>query len=224
MRRRSVTPRSPVEKTRTVFSSVLVAWTLSGFLACSDGRLPCEGPQNCPGDMACVNGYCQERACISSLDCDLAHHCDTYTGQCVPGCLEDSDCRFGESCEAGTCVEKKCTSTTVDCQAGEYCDTSSGTCFPAAGPYCTPCVTDLDCGGGNNQCMYVGGTGPYCLPECDSTRPCPAGYDCVPLSNSGEIVAHYCVALCGYINTADPDTWETKRTGRPGVPSSHPGR
>ncbi len=188
---------------------LLQVWVglIMAFSACGDAGLPCDGPENCPGDMACVQGVCKERTCISSLDCSLEQHCDTTIGDCVDGCFEDSDCKFGETCHSGVCTQSPCTSTTIDCQAGQYCDAATGTCFEAAGPYCTPCTTSEDCGGGDNRCMYVGGTGPYCLPVCSTDRPCPAGFDCVPLSSSGEIVSYYCVALCGYINTADPDAW-----------------
>ena len=162
-------------------------------------ELVCEGQENCPGDSACVEGSCQLRACFGNADCPMEQFCNMDIGQCEAGCTNDKDCYFGATCSGGSCVEKACTSSGLDCEAGQYCDVYTGECYDAAGPFCEPCSVDSDCGGGNNQCFFVSGEGPYCLPECDANRPCPAGYSCVPISRQGSPSFFVCVTLCHYL-------------------------
>ena len=194
----------------------LLALLLSG---CGNGGIECEGNQNCPADAACIQNACVKRACITSAQCKIEQYCEQQTGQCVGGCLEDSDCPYGEACKTGTCEPRGCRSTELDCAAGQYCDPFTGTCFDAAGPFCTPCTTAADCGGGNNRCTYSsGGTVPYCAPECSDDKPCPAGYDCVPFTSNGQIISYNCITLCENI-PAESAARSTARA-RPSAPAA----
>lgn len=184
----------------------IAAWAGVGLLwvcvGCDDTQ-PCVGAENCPPDAACVAGACQPRECFSNTDCPMEQRCDLEPGQCEPGCSDDRDCYYGQTCTGGSCVTKPCTSTRLDCDAGEFCDVFTGECFTAAGPYCTSCSASEQCGGGNNLCAYVSGEGPYCLPECNADRPCPAGYDCLAIERGGGPAYYVCVTLCHYLEEVE---------------------
>lgn len=169
---------------------------------CDDGLI-CEGPENCPADSACVDGACRLRACFDNSGCPMEQYCELESGQCQAGCTGDRDCYFGAVCSGGSCVDKPCTSTNLDCDAGQFCDVYTGTCYDAAAPYCARCDSDDECGGGNNECLYVSGEGPFCLPECNVNRPCPAGYSCVSYNTQGDPSKFVCVTLCHYLEALE---------------------
>lgn len=186
----------------------LVALALGALVALTapacDDALVCEGPENCPGDSACVDGLCRLRSCFADTDCPMEQYCDLEVGQCDAGCRTDRDCYYGFTCTGGSCSRKACTSTALDCDAGQYCDVYTGECFDGGGPLCHSCTSDEDCGGGGNQCWYISGEGPYCLTPCDASRPCPAGYSCIPISSQGSVTGHLCATLCNVLQDASP--------------------
>jgi hypothetical protein len=173
----------------------MLLWLLLAMAGCRSSALVCETSQNCPAEDACIDRVCRKRACIVSGDCQIGQHCDQVDGQCKAGCLDDADCYYGEACGQGQCQPRGCRSTQLDCKAGEYCDPTTGACFKAAGPYCVPCVSDADCGGGNNFCFSH-----YCAPECDATHPCPAGYGCLESGIAGNVVVYNCITQCETLN------------------------
>lgn len=185
--------KNQVEGRLWIFLSVFLGVILS---ACQPASQSCSGSSQCPGDQACVSSICQPRTCISSGQCAVGQYCDQITGSCAAGCLEDSDCTYGETCQGGSCATRLCRSTTLDCNVGEFCDTFTGTCYKAAGPYCKPCSTAADCGAAGSKCTTISGDGPYCAPACDADHPCPAGYTCNPWTSSGNVVSYQCITLC----------------------------
>jgi len=186
-----------------------IGWLLlvlaAAFLsACAKPTTQCTSSSDCSGDHACVDKVCRARRCISSESCGIGQYCDQITGGCVAGCLQDSDCKYGESCQGGACAAKLCRSTTLDCNVGEYCDQFTGTCYKAAGPYCKPCSSSSDCSGADSRCVYISGDGPFCAPACDEDHPCPAGYTCNPFTSSGEVTSYHCITLCQNLDELPP--------------------
>lgn len=187
------------------FHIALLSLGLMLTLGACDKAPPCASAENCPPDSACVLGACQLRECFSNSDCAIEKTCEADTGQCVAGCETEADCRYGDTCEEGRCRERGCRSTETDCSAGEYCDVATGECFEASAPHCKPCETNETCGGGDSICGRVSGEGPFCLLGCDASRPCPAGYSCVPLTRNGEIYSYNCLTLCHIVNGLEDD-------------------
>jgi len=198
-------------------SALLLAGLLLWTVGCNRSTNTCTSAENCPADDTCLANQCVPRMCRSSADCQLEQFCDLSNGQCTDGCAQDSDCAFGQSCASGVCNDKPCQNTALDCDAGEFCDAVTGTCFKAAAPYCAPCQSSADCGGGDNTCRYIAGDGPYCLVTCSEDQPCPAGYDCIPLKYDSDIVSYNCATLCQYLEQL-PDGSEPTLARRP--PSS----
>ncbi|MFO0745344.1 MAG: IPT/TIG domain-containing protein [Myxococcota bacterium] len=48
----------------------------------------------------------------------------------------------------------------------------------APGVLCQPCVSDADCGGGEDRCTDLGKQGGRCTTACDTDVDCPSGYAC----------------------------------------------
>lgn len=161
------------------------------LLACS--RAPeaeCSESTPCPFGSVCVEGVCEEQSCATSDQCGIEQYCKDRT--CVDGCLESTDCMFGDTCDAetNTCTPGECTDTRTDCGFGEFCS-PAGDCYDAGGNYCKPCQEDGDCGDGN-YCLAG-----YCGVACDTDADCPGGYDCLPLGDgSGNIVTYQCWTYC----------------------------
>jgi hypothetical protein len=77
--------------------------------------------------------------------------CTSQRGQCTPAaCNNDTDCVGGESCTAGLCQAKTCT-TNAACGSQAHCDRSAGLCAPGA--VVTPVVTPSggNCGPTRNR-------------------------------------------------------------------------
>ncbi len=151
----------------------------------------CSEDVPCPFGSVCISGACQPVQCATSAQCAMEQYCDD--GTCVDGCQEDTDCYAGDACnpDTRTCEPAACEDTRLDCAFGEFCNAFTGECYEAGGYFCASCVSDDDCGGGSNLCY--GGT---CLVTCDGDSDCPAGFTCLGLSLSGNVLEYYCYALC----------------------------
>jgi hypothetical protein len=77
---------------------------------------------SCNGQLACVPG------CVDDTTCGEGTTCDLTTNRCAPkACATDADCPADFSCHA-TCARSTCT-TDADCD--NFC--VGGTCFAKAG-------------------------------------------------------------------------------------------
>ena len=121
----------------------------------------CEKHSQCPPGYACIvsswldeDGNTQDPvyvctnmiklSCSKDLDCPDYEKCDS--GRCVM-CKTNSDCRYGYTCSAGSCVPKDAKpncKTAGDCKNGETC------VFGECAAFCdssTPCKGDKACQG-----------------------------------------------------------------------------
>jgi hypothetical protein len=120
---------------------------------------PCAFDSDCPGSLACV------------------------AGTCAAECQADGDCRVGQTCRAGRCLEPEAPSAgclrSSDCDVGELC--FQGQCQDAPTVPEPECAYDSDCGTAGQHCMQ--GT---CLCECatdsdcGSERLCDGACQCIP--------------------------------------------
>ena len=152
----------------------------------------CTEDKACSFGSICLNGTCQEQSCATSEQCSIEQYC-TEDHRCTPGCKEDSDCRFGYTCntETSQCEERPCVNSRVDCSFGQFCNVT-GECYDAGGYYCAPCEDDSYCGGGGNVCY-----GGYCAVSCETDTDCPNGYDCLPFTdNAGNVISYQCYTYC----------------------------
>ncbi len=167
---------------------MLAVWLLA---ACSGVEAECSEDVSCEFGSVCVEGVCEAQGCATSSQCGIEQFC--LDNACVDGCEADTDCRFGDGCDAQLheCVETACADTRLDCGFGEFCS-PSGECYDAGGYYCAECQVDGDCGGGGNYC--VGG---YCGVTCEGDSDCPGGFDCLPFSDfNGNVIAYQCYTYC----------------------------
>lgn len=168
----------------------IVGMLLSACRSPELGGNECAQERPCGWGETCVNGFCVEGRCATSAQCPVEAYCDG--GECRAGCRADTDCGPGKECDVAesACVDRPCQDTQVDCAFGEYCDTTTGLCFDAGEQFCRPCETDDTCGDGN--VCYAN----HCGVDCND-RECPAGYDCLPLSDTfGNIVTFQCITYC----------------------------
>ncbi len=127
-------------------------------------------------------------------DVDADGSADTSTeGGFLDPCSSDLDCL------TGYCVlfegERVCTEQCFEgvCEDGWECRFLAGTgadairmCVPMQDLLCSPCASDLDCGGFGDLCVRVGDSG-FCTRDCEGTTVCPTGYVCDPaVSIEGE--------------------------------------
>lgn len=174
---------------------VLLAGCAQESAECSD-TTPCTG-----FGQSCVEGVCKSRACSSSADCGMEAHC--LDGECEAGCAVESDCYPGDTCTDGACTAKACRTTTLDCDFKEFCDVASGDCYEASGYYCGDCRDDNDCGGNGNRCLSFGQYGSFCGVTCERSADCPAGFDCIPVQDGGQVVTNQCITYCWVYITDD---------------------
>lgn len=128
----------------------------------------CQDNTACRGGEVCREGFCRE-ACSAEDACQgELTVCDPARGYCV-GCLQDSDCAGGQSCDAaqGFCVSLGCTDD-AQCAGGQRCD--AGRCLDIEPEGCEP---------GSVRCSGAA------LLFCDAQgavsdrRPCASGESCV---------------------------------------------
>jgi len=104
--------------------------------------------------------------------------CTSQRGQCTPAaCNNDTDCVAGESCTAGLCQAKTCT-TNAACGSQAHCDRSAGLCAPGA--VVTPVVTPSGGNCGPTR-TATGVMRPGQKPQparCTSNRQCGPGATC----------------------------------------------
>ncbi|HEY0839644.1 MAG TPA: hypothetical protein VGD74_05615 [Vulgatibacter sp.] len=119
-------------------------------LSCSQGLcLPpelvveCGGRGQCPEGMRCNRPLVvceQDLGCFKNADCLAGDVCNIGTGQCEPGCTEETEtlvCAALQHCADGRCVE--CESDD-ECKLGLKCNVAAGRCAGAK-----TCFTDRDC-------------------------------------------------------------------------------
>jgi hypothetical protein len=127
----------------------------------SRGVCLCRDDNACDSTEFCnLAGFCQQRSeCLTNDDCRSAENpnglCDVNTGECVTlgptlQCTRDSQCGFGNICQAGICVascrengdcplsqpclDGSCSSTPGACnevgycEFGQFCDVAARTC------------------------------------------------------------------------------------------------
>lgn len=171
----------------------MIGLVLGLLVGCPDpdrGGNECSAEKLCGWGETCDNGFCVSGRCATSAQCPVETYCEDDA--CVPGCLADTDCGPGTSCDQVTreCVQNACQDTQIDCGFREYCDTTTGTCFDAGEQFCRPCEEDSQCGEGN-RCFAD-----FCGVDCND-RECPAGFDCIGLSDSeGNTTSFQCITYC----------------------------
>jgi hypothetical protein len=123
------------------------------------------------------------------------------SGQAGDDCEEDADC------ESEICVEPSPGSGESIC--AELCDpfcadgftcvnlmTSMGSadvCVPAPDNLCDPCVTNNDCGDGNDFCVSLA-AGDFCVEDCTGNPDsCPVGFTCGLITGSDAVAGMQCI-------------------------------
>ena len=185
----------------------MIAFLFRLWLACSNSTgIECNDTDACPNptDICTSDFTCQQFKCATSAQCPMDSHCDN--GDCIKGCVEDTDCKTGYKCttETGSCDKVGCTDTTVDCGYKEFCNLGTGECYTAGGNYCKFCDDDSECGDGNICFAHA------CGVDCSGGRECPHGFDCSPFSDSaGNIVTYQCITYCDLFTEYDPGSFMT---------------
>lgn len=202
---------------------LLILALLPALTGCGDKdatEVTCTETAECGFGESCLEGVCTAKSCATSAGCPVGTYCET-DGSCAVGCQSDDDCYPDQGCDGGGCVDRGCRDTSLDCAFGEFCDLATGDCYPGNNNYCKPCIaesTDPDqCGSSENLCLGWGQYGDFCGVECDNTTDCPAGYDCVPVGENGNIITKQCITYC-WLYTDDAD----RSTARPLPPSALP--
>ena len=202
-----------------LFALLLPLLTLLAGCGDKEAEITCTETAECGFGETCLDGVCQGRSCSSSAGCPVGSHCSG--GSCVSGCEGDQDCYPDSICTEGACVARGCRNTTLDCAFGEFCDVNTGECYAASSYYCKPCVygsSDEDqCGAEGNLCYPWGQYGDFCGVECEETTDCPAGYDCLVVSNETGPFTKQCLSYCWLYITDD-----SRATARPLPPSALP--
>ncbi len=140
----------------------------------------------------------------------------TAGGEFLDPCVTDDDC-FSGYClpfDGSFVCTQFCTSDT--CPEGWTCRTlvNSGTdavrlCVPDRDALCSPCETNLDCGGFGDLCVRVGDSG-YCARDCEATRECPDGYLCDPAVALDGTTGRQCLPTTGRCS-CPPDQFDESR-------------
>lgn len=161
---------------------------------CSE-ELPCSGL----GEV-CTDGQCVDARCANSSQCPMESHCDN--GDCLPGCVEESDCYPGSTCdvELKTCEPEACVDSQIDCGYREFCNAATGDCYDAGTQFCNYCDYQPNECGENNIC-YAN----YCGVDCSQGQECPGGFECSPfVDDVGNIVTYQCFTYCWLYEDLEP--------------------
>jgi hypothetical protein len=153
----------------------------------------CFTNEDCLAGSICDTGSGE---CISADSCSRDEHCDIgficESSRCRRGCRETADCDLGarEICLDGTCRLGMCENKDY-CSDGLVCDTDSHSCVQPSEPYCATCDAICSvCGPGESPCgdpaNICAGEDPvtYCWVHCLDSDDCPAGFHCVPTTES----------------------------------------
>jgi hypothetical protein len=201
---------------------LLLFLPLLALVACGDDdetAVTCVETTECAFGESCLDGVCTARSCATSAGCPIASFCDA--GSCTQGCQNTDDCYPDQTCTDGSCKARGCRDTSLDCAFGELCDLATGECYPANNNYCKPCVagsSDAEqCGSVANICLGWGQYGDFCGVECAQTTDCPAGYDCIPVGENGNVITKQCITYC-WLYTDD----DSRATARPTPPLELP--
>ncbi|MGM0574319.1 MAG: hypothetical protein ACQEXJ_01110 [Myxococcota bacterium] len=219
---------------------------------CAEG---CEDDEECPGDDVCSQGRCQpscmeldncEEPFVCNEDngrcedpnackpgeCQPQSYCDEESGDCIPGCLEDTHCQDAQfECVDNACVEKGCIHN-YQCSFEELCDQETGECVPMERDHCAECTagqqdSNAQCGGDPNLCVTFqdedgNEKGDFCLLTCDpddAPDQCPQGYQCDKIeSDDGSVNDWYCTRMCWEDPYGNNDEEETP-TGEEETPA-----
>lgn len=134
------------------------------------------GEFECPGDLACEDGFCIDPACVG-VECEAGERC--VGGECRGPC-EGVICPFGQACQLGVCLDP-CAASQCDeaqvCEGGvcvdrcqcKGCDAGT-TCLEDGHCIADACAT-VACGDGTHC------EGGVCLDDCDGAA-CPDGQVC----------------------------------------------
>jgi Cys-rich repeat protein len=168
--------------------------------------MPCDGPDQCPGDGVCATltasggALCLRGGCIegapNSCGRTQVECVDIGVPVCLPACTSDEGCG-DRVCNGGLCSEApvaEC-STDTDCEDGEVCDVPNGSCEPAPEPTCSAdseCEADEICDVPSGECVAAP------PPPCTSDAQCATGEAC-------DVQSGECVALPPTECTADAD-------------------
>ncbi|MFT5432690.1 MAG: hypothetical protein ACI9OJ_003392, partial [Myxococcota bacterium] len=161
-----------------------------GLSGCSD-----EAPDGATPDIIDLDGFGVSDADAGADSRDAKGLGDILAQPDVPGFIPEPGfgeaCEGNADCETGWCVEGPgggvCTQTCFEeCPSNWFCKGVTNTggdltflCVPKPVSACLPCSTNDDCPGEDDQCVDVPPEGGHCLPRCDSTHPCPTGFQCV---------------------------------------------
>ena len=163
------------------------------FLACSSAEEAqssgnyCGNSADCKTGELCLERSCQLVECITSRDCTLHHFC-TDTFECQSGCLEDTDCFNGETCNTETreCQTSRCRNTELDCDVGEFCQPETGECYTTDHNFCQPCsYEDYRDGLSTGICLTEDFGGTCQVDFFGEHSGCPAGDICLPNTPPG---------------------------------------
>ena len=149
--------------------------------------------------------------CTSSSECRFGESC--IEGECVIGCLRNSDCLGDEQCDFLTqqCEPRTCENTDLDCPTGDFCRSSQNACVEDSFDHCAICTSsdrDIDRstyfeGGNLNSYCTEFHEGFFRLKVCSSQQNCPSGFGCVldPFS-AGDSDFGFCVGDCAGLGSS----------------------
>jgi hypothetical protein len=106
-------------------------------------------------------------SCTSDNQCDLAAHCATASGTCVPdgdagsSCMQQNECRSGLTCVDNVCCTSACAGACVSCALPG----SVGTCAPIPAGQ----DPDAECDAVSCAGYYQGWSGSTCYRKADVT-------------------------------------------------------
>ncbi len=211
-------------------------------LVCKEGRcIPppavCQGLADCCVGFRCNFGTCITDGCQCESDSDCNDpsfpRCDLETCDCMPVCIDDSDCPYpNHMCREGECVYR---CSPQSCAQGEWCDQDEGECKPGCDSN-DDCLPPSTCNYATHECGQVDCCGGVCSPDaqycdqlvclcadfCASPDDCPPDFVC-------DVGTGQCTctdAACPGGTFCDPDSGECMREGEecdPADPDACPG-